>query len=613
MAATFKIGDQLDPSRLGNRLVNPSELFALKWGGQWWPSYRSGWDNGKGQVNVTTINESNEAEVYITGDGLKNMPSFRDVMKSDGPNGPLRITPRLMTAAERAFVNTRSELSQQTWVSASPSSMVDIVAPYYAEITCDMPPKPNGSRVALWRAFWQLLTDQAWQNGPEFDIMEEFGERDGKARITTGLHTSTGSAWASTDDKGNIIGGALKKAIDAGLIKLPIEYTTTGTSSQNLNLDGKQIYRFGGWVDTTGFYIFVGVRGSGPMTCVWTWPYATDFTGRKSYMSADFAIGKGGTGAGDIQSNETTVGTWTIYDIGVWDLNAGAGGGTGTTPTPTPTPPSTSTNIKAGDLWNFSGASRLVDMTSLDPANLKSGDNSDAGIDLRSGRKITQWMGGLASGQWANISSIPGYAAFSNLFNNGDAQVYANGDLLRSGKVRNTAVLANGKVTITPVPLTAAEAALATAGPKASHLSSAFNTFPFGLKPPFAFGAKCTMPDDMAFGSGDWPAIWALPVSKGWPPEIDAMDGYNSDPNQGPLSFNGGIVPSNGWWPNKPDGSVVSKGGSQAPVTPGSHTWMAVVYPDVCALFLDGKCTHGAIQPSQAVARTSTLGVRYVL
>ena len=241
------------------------------------------------------------------------------------------------------------------------------------------------------------------------------------------------------------------------------------------------------------------------------------------------------------------------------------------------------TNITKGDLCNWSGATRVVDMRYLDPANLKPGDNSDSGVDLR-GSQLTRWMGGLASGQWAAIPGIPGYAAFSNLFNNGDAQVYANGDLLRSGKVRNVATKANGVVTISPVPLTIAEALLIGNGPKASHLSAAFNTFPFGLRPPFAFGARVTMPADMAFGSGDWPAIWALPVSLRWPPEIDAMDGYNSDPSQGPLSFNGGIVPSNGDIPNR--------GGSQAPVTPGPHTWVAVVYPDVCALFLDGKCTQ---------------------
>ncbi len=314
--ATYKIGDKLDRSKLGTLLVEPSELFALKWGNKWFPSYRSGWSTkseGTGPVRFTTINEANEDEVYPTAVGLAAFPSMRDVIKSDGPNGPLRITPRLMTAAERAQVNTRKELSGQHWLSASPSCGTDLVAPYYAEIKCDIPVKPDGTYVALWPAFWQLLSDGDWNvgtGGPEFDILEVFGERYGKARITTGFHSSLGKAWSD---------------LLAGLP--PIEYVTEGSASNDVHIDPKGVHVFGGWIDSDGCYMFHND------VCMWVWPYSKDLTGRQTYMAANFAIGKGGSSAGDIKPGETSVGTWTIYDIRVNAVPAAGG-----TPTPVPTP-----------------------------------------------------------------------------------------------------------------------------------------------------------------------------------------------------------------------------------------------------------------------------------
>lgn len=339
---TYKIGDRLDRTKLGTRLVEPSELFALKWGGKWTSAYRGGWStqsDGNGPVNFNTLNIGSEDELYPTPDGLKAFPSMANIFKSDGPNGPLRITPRLMTAQEKTQSGTRPELQNHNWLSLAPSSLVDFKLPAYMEIKCDLPPGPNGDRQGMWRAFW-TISEQGWDNGPELDVFEEFGARptgpNGEmvARITTGFHTSTRDAWAKVDSNNKLIGGALKAAIDAGQIPAQIEWVTQGTGSQDMHVDPNAIRVYGSWMDSTGFFIFVDD------VCKWMWPYATDFSDpRTHYAAADFGIGKNDSSAGHPPAGATSLGTWTIYDIGVYALGAvGTGGGTTTPPPPPPTP-----------------------------------------------------------------------------------------------------------------------------------------------------------------------------------------------------------------------------------------------------------------------------------
>lgn len=245
------------------------------------------------------------------------------------------------------------------------------------------------------------------------------------------------------------------------------------------------------------------------------------------------------------------------------------------------------TNIKLGDKYNLTGATAYVDLSSLDPNNLKPGDNSNAPIDLRSGAKIAQWMGGFASGQWSQTPGIAGSCNFSNLYGNGDAQVYPNGDCLRSGMVGATSQRTTQGLVITPRPFTAAEAALVAktnfvSGYTPTILSSAFNTFPYGIRAPLYAVAKVIFPDDMGFGSGDWPAVWLLSASLNWPPEIDVQDGYNGGlPN---TLLNHGIV--------RPD--QTGDGGSTAPAIKAGVPVeiMVILYNDHAFFFQDGICTN---------------------
>jgi hypothetical protein len=253
----------------------------------------------------------------------------------------------------------------------------------------------------------------------------------------------------------------------------------------------------------------------------------------------------------------------------------------------------TTTNVKVGDKFNLAGAIRYLDLSKFDPNNFKAGDNTFLPIDLRT-TPFGGFSAGMQAGQWSQISGIAGSAHWSNLFGNGDIEVYPNGDLLRSGQVRNTFQFINGEVIITPVMLNAQEAALVAQGNtvgngyKPTILSSAFNTAPYAIKPPYFFGAVSVYPTDMQYGSGDWPAVWQVSIQDGapagsnlpWPPETDTQDGYNGTfPN---VTLNMGAFQTSG------TGTGVDTGGFVLPnIMPGDTVLVLTVnYGDVIAYFV---------------------------
>jgi hypothetical protein len=262
------------------------------------------------------------------------------------------------------------------------------------------------------------------------------------------------------------------------------------------------------------------------------------------------------------------------------------------------------TIINVGNRLNLRGATPYADISQVRPLTFKKGDNSDTPIDLRAHGEIDQLMGGFASGQFARDPVFGGN--WSGLPGNGYSSAFANGDLLRSGQVRNT-ITANpdGTVTMLPLQMNADElASISRSLPPSNSptvVGSAFNTFPFYLEPPFALGFTALFPEDMSDVSGEWPAAWAVdarlsPASgDAWPPELDTQDGYNGGPGQ--VAFNAGFIVGTA------AATIGSNNESQFVYTPGvAVTLIAVVMKDVVAFFAGNEgspltCTAAAPCP----------------
>lgn len=261
-----------------------------------------------------------------------------------------------------------------------------------------------------------------------------------------------------------------------------------------------------------------------------------------------------------------------------------------------------------GDKSNLTGGATLMDLSSFDAANLKPGDNSGTPIDLRSGVKATQWMGGFLNGQWAETSGIPG-GHFSNLFNNGDGQIYPNGTLLASGKVRSTVVKgADGSLTITPVKANAQELALIAASKppidpnvvQPTVISFAASTFPYSIAAPLFAESTVVIPQGMDNLSRIWPAWWATANDGTWGPEFDVWDGYNGAAGNVTPNMGGFTSPSN----NPPNtGMGVDRGGFVLPtMKPGDTVqFLGIMYPDVTGYYV-------GINGAPAICVGTTLG-----
>lgn len=104
-------------------------------------------------------------------------------------------------------------------------------------------------------------------------------------------------------------------------------------------------------------------------------------------------------------------------------------------------------------------------------------------------------------------------------------------------------------------------------------------------------------------GSGSWPALWLLPTSELWPPEIDIMENWG-DPNSFNATFHYGTSSNSQqaaqhvWTPSNLDS--------------GYHTYGLLWEPGILVWYLDGKAVFtytGSSVPSQPMYLLANLAI----
>lgn len=319
-----KIGDKLDLTG-SQLLLGPESLFAQQWrtrlgakkpmsaATRWSPGLNNGWStkaDGTGPVNLAEINIGSEDQYYLTYEGLQNLGGSLFPVTSDGPNGPLRIHPRLATPAEKAKLDTRSDLGTHSWVSAAMTTMPEVISPpWYCEIEATLPVGWKGNRSGLWPAFWFYTVDQGTS---EIDTFEEFG-----GPIAASLHTEDHSWGAKCQAYYDGIGKHIDWIADEGTAASI--YVSTGAEL------GGTPHRFGTLLNSDGLFHFID------RVCVVVYPLPADFGAASGFFPMiDFAVGKLGSGPGAPAAGATDLGEYVISDFRAFTMAAGGQtGGTG--------------------------------------------------------------------------------------------------------------------------------------------------------------------------------------------------------------------------------------------------------------------------------------------
>jgi beta-glucanase (GH16 family) len=81
-------------------------------------------------------------------------------------------------------------------------------------------------------------------------------------------------------------------------------------------------------------------------------------------------------------------------------------------------------------------------------------------------------------------------------------------------------------------------------------------------------------------GDGTWPALWLLPKSEGWPPEIDIMENWGSTRTIKTTVF---------WSASGRDGSAYKSPQASSDLTASYHTYGLLWRPHSLTWYLDGK------------------------
>lgn len=311
------------------RVMDGTSLFAMNWrtrlgpaatmtnATRWSPGLNNGWStnqDGTGPVYLSAINIGSEDQYYVTYEGLQGLGATFFPVKSDGPAGPLRIHPRLATAAEKAKLDTRADLGTHNWLSAAMTTMPEgLFPPWYMEVEYTLPAGVNGNQSGLWPAFWGLDTNGNWP--PEIDSMEQFG-----GPISASLHTTDGSWLAKVRASFKAQGIALSYSDGDANSAVASQWITTGAQMQ-----GK--HRYGSLLNSTGLYHYYDRK------CVVAYPLPADMgANSRTFPLINLAIGKPGSGPGAPPAGATDLGELVVNDFGAWSYGA-------VTPPPPPPPP----------------------------------------------------------------------------------------------------------------------------------------------------------------------------------------------------------------------------------------------------------------------------------
>lgn len=266
------------------------------------------------------------------------------------------------------------------------------------------------------------------------------------------------------------------------------------------------------------------------------------------------------------------------------------------------------TNISVGDALNLAGATPIPNFAPAGAFRAGYTGRVTAPVDLRA-NSMGPWTEGLYSGAFATYKAADAGNFASGAYPQlswiaGEACAYPNADAAADLSLSTVIMIDAGIVTMQPRVPTAAQvtaiqetqAANVNNGfPAASTihwLCGAINSAPYCLKPPLAFGFNCKLPADMAKG-GRWPAGWMLPLPEVWPPEIDLLEAVVAPGGIELTSSNHDAAITNGstndvWASGAPSQNVAIVG---------------VVYPDLTAIFSNGKCV--ATFPTQGDEATS--------
>jgi serralysin len=189
------------------------------------------------------------------------------------------------------------------------------------------------------------------------------------------------------------------------------------------------------------------------------------------------------------------------------------------------------------------------------------------------------------SGTWETTYpyATPGSAAFSGrtLSSNNEGEFYSDPTV-----GTNPFSVSNGVLTITASAATAAMQATEAAAnngaslPYTSGLLTSYTSFAqtYGL---YEITAK------IPAGQGLWPALWMLPASGAWPPEIDILESLGNAPNTDYMTLHTGTS-------NTALGST-----TQVPTaTTGFNTYAVDWEPNTITFYVDGKQVFQEATPS---------------
>lgn len=251
-------------------------------------------------------------------------------------------------------------------------------------------------------------------------------------------------------------------------------------------------------------------------------------------------------------------------------------------------PAARGTTINVGDTLNLTGATRLLDISSVRRA-AESGNWHPHGWpypidDAISPNQATPW--GLDRGAWASGPNLQ-YLYWHRI--NNECSVHPTADAVKGLGADTSAVIANNDGTVSlmsraikepterPTMNPSNQNALDGATMVAGILSTSG-----GIRPPFMARVTAKLPAEQAA----WPALWVLLHRGGWPPEIDFLEGINPDGRGVQLTAT--IHPTPGYGVENNTQNLPWPGGKDP--TQNFIEYAGLVYDDLIAIFHDGKC-----------------------